>query len=125
VYGRIWRKHVEDVTPEIVAEYKRLMLGRMYTETNADKGYSAKAFKAQGVRVVPYPEVMQKYLKITTHLKTAWPSIVFVDGTDPEYINQICDYTEDAEHDDAPDSLASLCQRGKFRTKKPEGPTLY
>lgn len=32
------------------------------------------------------------------------------------HIDQICDYTEDAEHDDAPDSLASLCQRGRFHT---------
>lgn len=125
VYGRIWRKHVEDVTPEILAEYRRLMLGRMYTETNADKGYSAQAFKRGGMRVVPYPETMNKHVKIVTYLKAAWGDIVFVDGTDPEYIDQICDYTEDAEHDDAPDSLASLCQRGRFRAKKPEGPTLY
>lgn len=125
VYGRIWRKHVEDVTPEIVAEYRRLMLGRLYTETNADKGYSAQAFKREGMRVVPYPETMNKHVKIVTYLKAAWGDIVFVDGTDPEYIDQICDYTEDAEHDDAPDSLASLCQRGRFRAKKPEGPTLY
>ena len=125
VYGRIWRKHVEDVTPEIVAEYRRLMLGRLYTETNADKGYSAQAFKREGMRVVPYPETMNKHVKIVTYLKAAWGDIVFVDGTDPEYIDQICDYTEDAEHDDAPDSLASLCQRGRFRAKKPDGPTLY
>lgn len=24
------------------------------------------------------------------------------------HINQVCDWTEDAEHDDAPDSMASL-----------------
>ena len=125
VYGRLWRKHVEDVTPEIVAEHRRLMLGRLYIETNADKGYSAKAFKALGVSVVPYPETQNKFVKIVTYLKTAWPTIVFVDGTDEEYINQIVDYTEDAEHDDAPDSAASLCQRGRFRAKKPDGPTLY
>ena len=125
VYGRMWRKHVDDVTPEIVAEHRRLMLGRMYIETNSDKGYSAQAFKREGIRVVPYPETMNKHVKIVTHLKAAWGDIVFVDGTDPEYIDQICDYTEDAEHDDAPDSLASLCQRGRLRAKNPEGQTLY
>jgi hypothetical protein len=31
-----------------------------------------------------------------------------VTGTDDKYIEMICDYNEDAEHDDAPDSLASL-----------------
>ena len=116
VYGKLWRKHVEDVTPYIMADYERLMLGRLYTETNADKGYSARAFKELGARVVPYPESMNKHVKIVTYLKTAWPDIVFVDGTDQEYIDQICDYTEDAEHDDAPDSLASLVQRGRWKT---------
>ena len=115
VYGRIWRKHVEDVTPQIMADYQRLMLGRLHTETNADKGYSAQAFKAAGARVVPYQEKMNKHVKIVTHLKSVWPEIVFCEGTDPEYIDQICDYTEDAEHDDAPDSLASLVRQGRFR----------
>ena len=116
VYGRMWRKHVEDVTPLIMADYERLRLGRLHTETNADKGYSARAFKELGARVVPYAESQNKHVKIVTYLKTAWPEIVFVDGTDRDYIDQICDYTEDAEHDDAPDSLASLCQRGRFHT---------
>lgn len=116
VYGRLWRKHVEDVTPLIMADYERLRLGRLHTETNADKGYSARAFKELGARVVPYAESQNKHVKIVTYLKTAWPEIVFVEGTDKAYIDQICDYTEDAEHDDAPDSLASLCQRGRFHT---------
>ena len=47
-------------------------------------------------------------MKITTYLKGEWAKVVFVKGTDQEYINQICDYTEDAEHDDAPDSAASV-----------------
>lgn len=113
VYGRMWRKHVQDVEPLIAADYKRLKLGRMYLEKNADKGYSAREFKELGVRVAPYDEKLNKHVKIVTHLKGAWPDIVFVEGTDKEYIDQICDYTEDAEHDDAPDSLASLVQRAR------------
>ena len=110
VYGRMWRKHVEDVTDLIVADIERLKLGRMYMETNADKGYAAKAFRAKGVRVQTYAEKMNKFIKITTYLKTAWPDVIFCEGTDQAYINQICDFTEDAEHDDAPDSLSSLCR---------------
>lgn len=117
VYGRMWRKHVDEVMPIIVADIERLRLGRMYMETNADKGYGARAFKERGVRVVPYPESMNKHVKIITYLKAAWPDIVFCEGTDEAYINQICDYTEDAEHDDAPDSLASLCQRGRGKAE--------
>jgi hypothetical protein len=35
---------------------------------------------------------------------------VFVQGTDTEYINQICDFNENCEHDDAADSCASLAR---------------
>lgn len=110
VYGKLWRKHVDDCMPLIMADYQRLMLGRLHTETNADKGYSARKLKELGASVVPYPEHENKHVKIVTYLKEIWPKVVFVNGTDPQYIDQICDYTEDAEHDDAPDSAASLAR---------------
>jgi hypothetical protein len=116
VYGRMWRKHVQDCAPMIMDDYKRMMLGRMHMETNADKGYSAKDFRNLGARVMTYAEKMNKHVKIVTYLKAAWPDVVFVEGTDKAYIDQVCDYTEDAEHDDAPDSLASLVQRARFKT---------
>ena len=49
-------------------------------------------------------------IKISSFLRKWWPNIVFVRGTDQEYINQIMDYTEQAEHDDAPDSAATACR---------------
>lgn len=121
IYGKLWRKHILDVVDSIRHEYERFMLGRLYIETNADKGFAAMDLKKKGFRVVPYPESMNKHAKITTYLKTIWPEVVFVDGTDPEYINQITDYTEDAEHDDAPDSAASLFRMGKFPRNKEAG----
>lgn len=110
VYGRLWRRHVSDVAEQIRADHTRLMLGKLHMETNADKGFAARDFKAMGIPVVPYPESMNKQIKISSYGKQIWPDVVFVDGTDQEYINQICDWTEDAEHDDAADSLASLAR---------------
>ena len=115
VYGRLWRRHVEDVTPQIIDDVRRLRLTRIHMENNADKGYAVTPFRAAGIKALPYHETMNKFIKISTHLKTAWPDVVFCEGTDQRYIDQICDYTEDAEHDDAPDSLASIVARGKFR----------
>lgn len=108
VLGKLWRKHVDDVLPQIVGLRKSLNAGRIYTEDNGDKGYLAKALRAQGERAVIYHEKTNKFLKITTYLKAEWKNVIFVAGTDEEYIRQICDYNENAEHDDAPDSLASL-----------------
>ena len=35
---------------------------------------------------------------------------MWLEGTDADYIAQIMDYTEDAGHDDAPDSAACMCR---------------
>ena len=67
--------------------------------------------RSKGERVVTYHESWNKYLKIVTNLKPEWKNVVFVEGTDPEYIDQICDYNEDADHDDAPDSLSSVVRQ--------------
>lgn len=111
VLGKCWRRHVDDVEDKCIKLYQEYMCGKLYNETNGDKGYLNKDLKAKGVRSVPYHENMNKYLKITTYLKSTWEDVVFVEGTDSEYINQICDYNEDAEHDDCPDSLASLIRK--------------
>lgn len=108
VYGRLWHKAVDEVTDQIIAERKRLLAGKIYCETNGDKGYLAKALREKGERVIAYSETMNKYIKIVTHLKADWKDVVFVKGTDEEYIGQILDYNEYAEHDDAPDSLACM-----------------
>lgn len=111
VYGRCWRKHVDDVQDEIIKLRKTFNAGRIYVENNADKGYLKKSLRAKGERVSDYHEHMNKYIKITSYLKAEWKNVIFVAGTDEEYINQICDYNENAEHDDAPDSLASLIRK--------------
>ena len=111
VLGKCWRKHVDDVEDQILNIHHKYNAGKIYCENNGDKGYLAKDLRAKGERVVIYHENMNKFLKITTYLKAEWENIVFVDGTDEEYINQICDYNEDAEHDDCPDSLASLIRK--------------
>lgn len=118
VFGKLWNKHIDDVQGEI----KRLILqynaGIMYCEDNADKGYVGKSFRKDGVRVGIYHESTNKYIKITSFLKACWKDVVFVQGTDEEYINQICDYNENAEHDDAPDSLASLVRKMWQKTQE-------
>ena len=54
---------------------------------------------------------MNKHVKITTYLYKHWNNIYWHSETDPDYLNQILDYTEEAEHDDAPDSASSLCRK--------------
>lgn len=121
ILGKMKRKHVEDCYPSIVSMYNETLCSKLYNEDNADKGMVARDLRKQGLKVVTYHESMNKHIKIVTHLYSAWRDIRFVEGTDQEYIDQILDYTEDAAHDDAPDSLASLVMRiGKKRTRSEE-----
>lgn len=108
VFGKCWRKHIDDLMDEIVGWHNQFLCVKMYNETNADKGYVAKQFRARDVKVATYAETQNKYIKIVSHLKFEWENVIFVRGTDERYINMICDYNENAEHDDCPDSLASL-----------------
>lgn len=111
VYGRLWHKHVDDVLDDCISLHDSFMAGRFNVEDNGDKGYLAKELRARGMLVNRYHENMNKFLKITSYLKAAWTDVYFVTGTDEEYIRQICDYNEHAEHDDAPDSLASMIRK--------------
>lgn len=110
LYGRMKRRHVEDCYGDIMADYQRFLCSKLYNESNADKGFVARDLRKAGAKVVLYNEKENKYIKIVTHLKAIWKNLIFVDGTDPEYIDQICDYFEDAEHDDAPDDAACLAR---------------
>lgn len=111
IYGRLWQKHVDDCLPEIIRLRKAFNAGIIYCERNADKGYLAKTLRERGERADTYHEKTNKFVKITSYLKSEWKNVVFIAGTDAEYINQICDYTENAEHDDAPDSAASVVRK--------------
>lgn len=110
MYGKLWHRHVDAVLDFCVSETKRLMAGSIREETNGDKGYLAKEISRAGHSAAPYTEKENKYIKISTFLRKWWESIEWLEGTDPEYLNQILSYTEDAEHDDAPDSAACVCR---------------
>lgn len=110
LYGRMWHGHVDTVLGFCLSEVRRLMCGKVWCEKNADKGYLAREITRAGQPAAPYTEQENKYVKISTFLRKWWPKIRFLEGTDTEYINQILSYTEDAEHDDAPDSAACVCR---------------
>ncbi len=110
LYGKIWHKPVDKVIDPIIEESKRLKCWPIRCEDNGDKGFLKKEFFRRGAYASSYTEHMNKFMKICTYLKRWWSKIIFLEGTDPEYIDQILDYTEHAEHDDAPDSAACVCR---------------
>ena len=117
VFGKRWNKHVDDCLNEII-EYRKFYLGgSISNEKNADKGYLNKELLQLGEYTDPYTESTNKFIKISTYLKKYWSQIEFLEETDADYINEILDYTENAEHDDSPDSLASIIRKLKGNGK--------
>lgn len=110
MYGRLWQRHVDTVLDICISEAQRLMCAPLYTEKNADRGFVALEINKRGLPAKTYSEKENKYVKISTFLRKWWEDIVWLEGTDRAYLDQIMDYTEDAEHDDAPDSAACMCR---------------
>ena len=110
-FGKRWEKHVDDCLSEIGIYHRSLRAGSISCEKNADKGYLAKELRGLGYHVDPYSESMNKFVKISTYLRSNWKNITWLEDTDPEYINEILDYSEVAEHDDSPDSAASILRK--------------
>ena len=105
VYGLLRHSHVDDCLEEFERRRSQLRAGTLYNETNGDKGYLLRKIQEPKRG---YHEKTNKFIKITSHIKPVWERIVFVQGTDMDYISQIVDYSEKSGHDDAPDSLASV-----------------
>ena len=110
LYGRIWPKHIDAVAQECLGTVEQHLCGPVWCEMNGDKGYLARELRSMGAEVRTYHEHTGKHVKIATYLRKWWKQIVFLEGTDPDYIAQILDYSETAAHDDAPDSAACVCR---------------
>ena len=107
VFGKRFDKHVDDCLNEIFLLQKKYLGGKIYCANNGDKGYLKKKIIEIGNYADDYHEAMNKYIKIISYLKPNWDNVIFLEDTDKNYINDILEYTDTAEHDDCPDSLAS------------------
>lgn len=110
--GFVYGGNVRDWLITIRDYCKQYRVRSLYIETNADKGYTADALRKLGIlHTKEYAESQNKHIKISTYLYEYWDDIIWSEDTDPEYMNQILDYVEGDEPDDAPDSAASLLRQ--------------
>lgn len=116
-FGKRWDRHVDDCLCQIAMYHKRFRAGTIECEDNADKGYLKKELRTLGLPVHGYHESMNKFVKISTYLRKNWKNIVWLEETDSEYVNEILDYSEFADHDDSPDSAASLLRTMETKAK--------
>lgn len=117
-FGKVWEKHVKHCMNEITMLCNFYNYRCLWMETNGDKGYLAQEFRQRGMKVMTYHEKMNKDVKIQTYLYGAWQDILWLEETDGNYVNQVMDYTENAEIVDAPDSGACACRLLNSRQAK-------
>jgi hypothetical protein len=109
--GFLHEGHVQGWYKTIVEKYRKYRCRKILLETNSDKGYVAKDLRNLGLTTHTYNERDNKAIKISTYLYGAWGELIWDEGTDQDYMNQILDYRSDGTgHDDAPDSAAVLCR---------------
>ena len=119
---RLWPgRHVDDCLPEVIRLCRELRVGSIHLERNADKGYLRKKVIRMGHPCIAYTESTNKFIKISTYLKTEWPRIRLLDcdayPLDAGAVNEVLDYSENAAHDDMPDSMASALRAYSRRPK--------
>ena len=130
ITGYAWEKHVDALTDEILSIWARYRVKRHTQERNPDKGYSIKLLKAKAqaaklkIRfnedkpgILGYQESTNKHRKIISHLLPAWGNLVWDTDCQEDYLDQILNYMEGEEPDDAPDSAASLLREFYDTTK--------
>jgi hypothetical protein len=115
IIGFTYPGNIKNWLDEVVSLCRKYRAGTVHVETNPDKGYTADRLREKGLRVHDYAERMNKHYKISTHLFDVWPCLEWDPCTDDEYLNQILDYREGGEPDDAPDSAASLFREAFLR----------
>ena len=111
IKGWIWRESIVDLYHRITNILLNNNCGTVYMEDNADKGLGREELIKHYPNVIGYHEKENKHNKIIIHLKTNWKDVCFDYNCQEDYINQILDYEEGEEPDDAPDSLASLLRQ--------------
>ena len=121
--GWIKQIHVKDWIPFIYEKLSQYNCHTLYAEQNSDKGLLLDTLNAHplsetyNIWTTGYAETQNKVIKISSILYEGWHRIAFAPETDPAYLEQILDFTENTkEHDDAADSLASLLREGKYIT---------
>jgi hypothetical protein len=115
--GFLFTRHINEEYENIKKLWLKYRCGTVHLESNADKGYAARDLQAIGVLTRSYAEHENKFVKIVQNVKPNWSKIDWDEDTDPEFLNQVMDFQEGQEPDDAIDSISSLIREsGIFRT---------
>lgn len=119
---------VSKIAKEIVEECSKRLVRTIWLESNADRGFGATElrravellYKQKKIthrpQIMDYHESMNKDAKIQTYGKRYWNSIDWVHSGKKEsryydFLEQVTDYMDGQEPNDAPDTMSSLLRQ--------------
>lgn len=112
--GKVWRESVTDCAGDIVEFCNKIGCRELHIEKNGDKGLSIRFFRDKypgRCRYIEHSESTNKHQRIVGYIKPVWEEIHFDPNCQADWLNQILDYQERLEPDDAPDSLAGALSK--------------
>jgi hypothetical protein len=108
VTGFVWTESVVSLYNVVVKRLNDYKAGTLYIETNADKGMSAAEIEKIYPAVERVYEHENKHKRIIHFVKRNYGKLVFSSKCQLEFANQVIEYEEGLEPDDAPDALAGV-----------------
>lgn len=112
VAGFIWKKIIDGAYyDKLETLYKTYNVTAITVETNKDEGAIAHELRNRKLYVRERKATSNKFLRITDLVLKHWERLRFSSNVTESYLQQVLDYNELANHDDAPDSLAGLVER--------------
>jgi len=120
VIGWVYPGNIKDWFPFIIQKLVRYEVREVFSEDNADRGYTNDVLelnpvlRQKGVWMTEYHELEKKHVKIANYLGEVFNQIEFAQESDPNYMEQVIDWREGEEPDDAPDSASALVREGGF-----------
>ncbi|WP_061216047.1 terminase [Leptospira santarosai] len=111
-YGEIWKRSIDVIYDLVERACIENNVSVLYVECNngGDAIYEALK-KRKTLKVEKAHASGNKTLRIVDQIRGNWGRLRFSRFLSPAYFNQILKYNDQAAHDDAPDSLASLIKK--------------
>ncbi len=122
-YGQLFQKNIAKMYQQIRVIFEENECADLYYEANAAQILVGEGLQGVGLTGKEVNSVKNKHVRIMLTLKPVWDMIHFhesmltqqepeqlTEGAHVTFISQVAEYTEGAEHEDAPDALAGLVE---------------
>lgn len=109
--GHIWKGQIHKTYNLVEKYFHRYNLNCLFIESNQAQAVLEYELKKRGLRVRSLPSIQNKHLRIVNYVRVNWDRLFFSRAVDSDYLKQIVTYSELANNDDGPDSLAGLIKQ--------------